>query len=45
MFFFKALAIDKMLLCENRQEDTERHISLSEKIEIFRGVGFLKIKN
>ena len=41
MSFFKALAIDKMLFCENRQGDTEREISLSKKLEIFRGFGIL----
>ncbi len=39
MSFFKAIAIDKMLFCENRQGDTKREISLSEKLGIFRGVG------
>jgi len=39
MSFFKAQAIDKMLFCENRQGNTKREISLSEKLEIFRGVG------
>ena len=38
MSFFKAQAIDKMLFCENRQGDTKRHISLSDKIRDFRGI-------
>ena len=41
MSFFKALAIDKMLFCENRQGDTKRHISLNEKLEIFVRFGIL----
>jgi len=41
MSFFKALAIDKMLFCENRQGDTKRVILLSEKLEIFEEFGIL----